>query len=256
MKKVLALLVVLAMAAPAMAVVNFEIADGGNGVLIISYTSDAGELPRGVGLAVSIDGATADGASVLAVDAKFNTYIDYASDMGNAFAIGDGHPLAKPGIAGALDAAASEFSISAGVLDEGGDQGAGDGAAELIQIQLTGSGTAMVTISGDTTRGPASGVVGGAYESNLPISGPVALDDDCALFACHASGDTNGDCLVDSDDIQVFIGAWTDATLGGESNGIPHVCADTNDDGLVDSDDIANLVGGWNAGCPVDCAPI
>ena len=189
MRKVLALLVVLAMAVPAMATVNFSIADGGDGVLVISYASDAGELPRGVGLEVTIDGATADGASVLAVDAKFNTYIDYAADAGAAFEVGDGHPLAKADEAGALDAAASVFSISAGVLDQAGEQAAGDEAAELIQIQLAavdGATEATVTITGDTTRGPASGVVGGDYASNLPISGTVIIPGG---VACVRAGD-------------------------------------------------------------------
>jgi len=176
MKK-LALVLVLAMAVPAMAAVTFTAVDNGDGQLKISYTADPGDAPRGVGLRVTIVGATVAPDGVVAVDPAFNTYIDYAASNPGNFNVGDGHPLALATEAGALTEAASDFSISMGVLDETGNQApAGESADPLIILQLVGDpGTANVTICADTLRGPDSGVVGSVLESNLQ-AGCIAVD--------------------------------------------------------------------------------
>jgi hypothetical protein len=161
MKKLM-LILLIAMAVPAMAAVTFTAVDDGAGNLVISYTSD-GDGPRGVALSVVLVGGTVDPANPGVVDPAFNTFVDFAHSNPLNFAVGMGHALAKADGPGALDAPAAAFSISCGVLDEAGNQAAGPDAATLITLPIIcdGGGTEIgVTISGDTLRGPASGVVG------------------------------------------------------------------------------------------------
>jgi hypothetical protein len=171
MKRMMAILV-LVVAVPAMAVVNFTATDAGSGKLTIAYTTTDGDLPRGVALRVGLsDGAVVDTTKAVVVDPAFNTFIDWAYSNPLNYQVGNGNPLALPTAAGALTANASDFSISMGVLDQTGAQKAGPASStNLITIQLL-KGTAdqtTVTITGDTLRGPASGVVGSVLTSNLP----------------------------------------------------------------------------------------
>jgi len=185
MKK-LVLALVLAMAVPAMAAVNFSAADAGGGVLAISYDTTDGDLPRGIALKVEVtDGvvqiAGAADAAASAIEAGFNTFIDYAYSNPVDFAIGDGHPYAKVGEPGALEADAAAAVITMGVLDEDGDETKGEAgpasAAPLVNVLLGGAPgtTVSVTISADTMRGPDSGVVGSILASNLPITIDVQI---------------------------------------------------------------------------------
>jgi hypothetical protein len=188
MKRLMAILV-LVVAVPAMAAVTFTASDAGGGKLKIAYTTSDGDLPRGVAFRVACDGgAVVDFAAAVAVDPAFNTFIDWAYSNPLNYAVGNGHPLAKATEAGALAADAADFSVSMGVLDQTGAQKAGPAtSANLITIQLKNIPTAgtNVTISGDTLRGPASGVVGSVLTSNLPISVkvmPVVTDPCLAIF--------------------------------------------------------------------------
>jgi len=155
MKKTLAMLLVLALVAPAMAV-TFTASDAGSKVLKIDYTLASGEVLRGLALKLtrtSGDMVVNAGADVTV--APFNTYIDYAfSNAG--YAIGDGHPVANPAAAGVATLPASAFVISVGYLDQGGNQ-AGIAANGSITVQLTGSAESCFDIEMDTLRG---GVVG------------------------------------------------------------------------------------------------
>jgi hypothetical protein len=186
-------------AIPAIAAVNFTATDAGNGKLQIAYTSPEGDTPRGVALRISLsDGAVVDTTAPVIVDPAFNTFPDYAFSNPLNYAVGAGHPLAMATQAGALSADASEFSISMGALDQTGDQKPGPtSTANLITIQLK-KGTAAqttVTISGDTLRGPASGVVGSVLTSNLPIT--VRLDgDDCGLSCLKCTAPEYSDWIA------------------------------------------------------------
>lgn len=180
MKK-LALLLVLAMAIPAMADIAFTSAwDDVNEELVISYNADPGDGPRGVALMVSMtNGVTAGCADVVSVNSEFNTYMDAAHDIGGTYTLGSGCPLAVVGSAGVLPAADSSFVISMGVLKD--PQGpAADGSHELIRLSLNPNGAAdtVVSIAADTLRGPASGVVGDAeIPSTMPAD--LAISFDC-----------------------------------------------------------------------------
>jgi hypothetical protein len=168
------MILVLTAAAPAMATVNFTATDAGSGKLQIAYTTTDGDLPRGVALRVSLsDGAMVDFASPVVVAPEFNTFIDWANSNPLNYQVGNGSPLALPTAAGALAGDASEFSICMGVLDQAGGQAAGRSSTTLINIQLKGirdGGQTTATITADTLRGPASGVVGSVLASNLPIT--------------------------------------------------------------------------------------
>jgi hypothetical protein len=69
----------------------------------------------------------------------------------------------------------------------------------------------------------------------------------CPYYECHALGDTDGDCDVDTGDISVFLAGWNNYMSG--------VCADTDYDGDVDTGDVSNALTGWNSGCGA-CTPV
>ena len=174
MKKVMLVLLLVA-AVPAMAAVTFTATDIGGGQLQISYTTTLGDLPRGIALRVDITDtagtATIATDATVAVDPAFNAFVDYAYSNPMGYAVGNGHPLADPAGAGELAADANSVSVSMGVLDQLGAQAAGPADANLIVLQLAGSGTVNVVVSADTLRGPDSGVVGSVLTSNLPLAG-------------------------------------------------------------------------------------
>lgn len=262
MKRMMAIMV-LVVAVPAMAVVNFTATDAGSGKLQIAYTSPEGDAPRGVALRISLsDGAMVDFAAPVVVDPAFNTFIDYAFSQGIAYTIGAGHPLAKATEAGALTADAADFSVSMGVLDQTGAQKPGPvTTANLITLQLKSipvAGT-TVTITGDTLRGPASGVVGSVLTSNLPQTvvvmpggaiecvkptAPFFSDwvtfgkPNCWCYARNCKGDADGKTqgsailgftYVFSNDLNALISGWNvkEAPKGPGIMSIPNaICAD------------------------------
>ena len=167
----------------AKAVVLFTATDDGCGKLRIGYHSPDGDAPRGVSLRVSCsDGAVVDLAATAAAkswDPAFNIFVEYAYSYPN-YMVGDGHPLANATEPGALTTDASRFAINMGVLDlTGGHKPGPVSTPNLITLQLKMgfSGMTTVTISADTLRGPASGVIGSVLASNLPIR--VQVDGDC-----------------------------------------------------------------------------
>lgn len=254
MKRMMAILI-LVVAVPAMATVNFTATDAGSGKLTIAYTTTDGDLPRGVAIRVGLsDGAMVDFAAPIVVAPEFNTFIDWAYSNPQNFQVGNGNPLALATAAGALTGDASDFSISAGVLDQNGGQAAGPASATLITIQLK-KGTAdqtTVTLTGDTLRGPASGVVGSVLTSNLPQSVVVKFvvptecvkatasfyndwvtfgKPDCWCYKFQCRGDVNGIkeliglTQIGATDLNVFKGAFGKAPALIPAGGI---CADLN----------------------------
>lgn len=189
-KSIVLVLMVLLMAVPAMATVNFTAVDAGSGQLKISYASDAGELPRGIALKITLTGSNGKitgTADVVSKDAAYNTNIDYAYSNPVGYVVGLGHPLANPLAAGVVTFPASTFSVCMGVLDETGNQLPGPGSsANLITIQLHGDsgGSVCAVVDVDSTRG---GVVGSQLTTNLPLGSvcvaiPVAQE---CMMATH-----------------------------------------------------------------------
>lgn len=198
MKSLMAMMV-LVMVVPAMAVVTFTATgtDDGSGKFTIAYSTTDGDAPRGVALRISCsDGATADVVATndaKSWDAAFNTFIDWAYsnplDFGFTEGKQTGHPLALLDGPGALAADASEFSICMGVLDNAGAQAAGPTSTTNLVTVVLKKGTAdesTVTITADTLRGPASGVVGSVLESNLTTA-PVTCVVKFGVVECVKS---------------------------------------------------------------------
>jgi hypothetical protein len=206
------------------------------------------------------DGAMVDFAAPVVVDPAFNTFIDWAYSNPLNYQVGNGNPLALATAAGALTADASDFSVSMGVLDQAGGQAAGPASsANLITIQLKGpAAQTTVTITGDTLRGPASGVVGSVLTSNLPqtvvvilaqpepikADAPIYADwasfgkPNCWAYARNCKGDADGKsqgsvilgfAYVFSNDLNVLISGWNvkEAPKGPGIMSIPNaICAD------------------------------
>lgn len=182
MKKLIATLLVIALAAPAFAA-SVDLADNGDGTGTITLTVGEGEVVRGVAVEVSAD---TDIIAVTGTDPIFNVFMDAAYDAETAegadpenpdYVLGTGSPVAVLGTAGVQELPATGISLSMGVLDEDGDEtlgeGAGEGTYTLGIIDLGGAG--CVTLAADTTRG---GVVGDNIADVTYPTGQVCVTDD------------------------------------------------------------------------------
>ncbi len=177
MKKIVLMVAVMMMAAPAMADMVFAISQPNptDGTFTISYSSDV--APRGVAIRVEVTGANITGSNTQL--AAFNANIDYLYDNPGQ-GLGDGHGLAKDGLPGEF-VSGNIAIVSCGVLDTGGGQGAGPLTSDpdgliTIQTDLAPGGAATVTLTADGLRGPPSGVVGSVIASNLDDADPAITD--------------------------------------------------------------------------------
>lgn len=185
MRKVLLSLLVLALAAPSFAAVKITAEDAGSGVLKLYYECTAGEVIRGLALAVEVtdgDGVVAAASdAVVPAASRFNTFIDYAftveAGAPGTYTIGAGHPLANKVAAGVATFPATVYSVSMGCLDEFEKvQGGVTGSGELVAIKYTMAANTTVAISADTLRG---GIVGdGITEVNIQAS-QVLVGGEC-----------------------------------------------------------------------------
>jgi hypothetical protein len=182
MKKLIFLCVAL-LVAPAMADVEFDGTNNGSTITITYECVDMVETPRGMALLLTCDeGMTITGMTADSVDPAYNCFLDWAYSN-DPYDLGDGDPFADPAGPGVGTLPAAEISICMGVLDEDGNQAAGPVAAQVIELTVDGS--ADLTVSADTLRGPDSGVVGSALASNLPIvipGGDICLTEVTAIF--------------------------------------------------------------------------
>jgi hypothetical protein len=248
MRKVLLSLLVMALVVPAYAAVNFSAVDNGDGT--VSVVIDTADVVRGLALKVTCtEGATLADLTPVAVNAAFNTFIDFAftTEAGapGTYEIGAGHPFALAAEAGVAEVGATEFSISMGVLDETGNQEGfvSEIGGEVLITFKTGAG--MVCFELDTLRG---GVVGDeALTTNLDEAGLcVAVTEgpqepECWSYPCQPYGDANGDGLISALDVQALLNAW-----GQEYD----PCVDFNRDGIVSALDVQVLLNSWGGTCP------
>ncbi len=172
MRKVLPILLAIAIAAPTWANVTVSVSEGAanDEIAELNLAIDGGSVVRGLALKVTITGANlAAVADVTNVMSAFNAYIDYyysnpgfLGSLPNETALpGTGaHALANPDAAGVLSTLpATTFVISLGALDNSGNQGGVAAGGLLAKIKLsnfTGS-SAQVCIEPDALRG---GIVG------------------------------------------------------------------------------------------------
>lgn len=184
MRKVLPILLAIALVMPALADVAVTVEDAGGGVAQLNLAISGDAVVRGLALKVTITGAElAAIADVTDVMPAFNAYIDYyCSHTDFLGTLGDetdlpgtgAHALADPDAAGVLAVLpATTFSISVGALDNSGSQGGVTAGGVLAKIKLSDiSGSAQVCVEADALRG---GIVG----DNL---GTVDADD-CGTIA-------------------------------------------------------------------------
>lgn len=175
MKKSLIALLVLACVAPAMAVVDFGLVGNSDGTATITINTN-GDVVRGVALLVTCtNGAKLVTTTPVAVNAAFNTYIDYAF-ANNGYQIGDGNPFANASEAGVATVDDTTFSVSMGVLDQNGAQAGFNGSDNLITIN-TGAGDVCIEL--DTLRGGVVGDVALTANLDTPICVNVPGSSSC-----------------------------------------------------------------------------
>lgn len=231
MKKSLIALLVLACVAPAMAVVDFGLVNNGDGTATITINTN-GDVVRGVGLLVTCtDGAKLADLAPVAVNAAFNTYIDYAFDN-SGYDFGQGHPFADASAAGVAAVDDTTFSVSLGVLDNNGGQAGFNGSDNLITIN-TGAGHVCIEL--DTLRG---GVVGDvALTATMPACVDVTAGPACWNYAMFGNGDSNGDGAITFTDLNAIINAWAPNPY--------NACADFNKDGAITFTDLNVIINNW-----------
>lgn len=237
MKKCLAIIVAMALVAPAMAASVTVSAGANDGEVVL--TADAGI----VGIGLTVDG---DDVTAVAVDSFFDIFIDSAFDLGGSYNLGDGIPTATQGAPGEQGLPSGSFSISVGGLDDDGIGGGTEEAPLSTTIVLSGTGT--VTVDADMLRGGIVGYDGAMTISGLPLV--ITLDPgvepecmknthpdyltwvgygkpDCWCYAKQCKGDVDGlpqfggavDIYTNDTDIVV-------ANFGTLATTEPGVCAD------------------------------
>lgn len=173
MKKFLAILVIMALVAPAMADVTITTDNANPGEVVI--TLDAGsDGIVGIGLEVDVTGGGECTAAV--VSSFFDIFIDSAFDLGVGYdypgtGTENGIPTAEQGAPGEMPLPASVFSICAGGLDDDGIGAGTEEAPTTAVITLTGTPDAPVEIDADTLRG---GIVG--YNGALTITTTLPIN--------------------------------------------------------------------------------
>ncbi len=222
MRKVLPILLAIALVMPALADVAVTVSDAGDGVAQLNLAISGDAVVRGLALKVTITGAElAAIADVTDVMPEFNAYIDYYySHTGFLGTLADetalpgpgAHALANPDAAGELTVLpANTFSISLGALDNSGNQGGVIAGGVLAKIKLSNiSGSAQVCVEADALRG---GIVGDnlgtidadacgtiAFQPTECVNSAAPFYADwvafgkpaCWCYAANCKGDANG----------------------------------------------------------------
>ena len=235
MKKLVLAMLVVALAAPALADVAITTADLGDGLLEVTVTPSGDAVVRGLALLLT----TTDGDAVLADVADvtatgFNTFIDYANDVGAAYEVGQGHPVADadgPGVA----FNGSAFVLSAGYLDQTGAKG-GLPAAAVFTVQYDLTANSEITITACPLRsgvGNDTGLVGDTLGtvSTLPLVQALEVG---GAPVCY--GDLNGDGVIDLFNDALTLILALDANGYADITPVPAGLAagDMNQDGVID----------------------
>lgn len=239
MKKILALVLVMAVAAIANPV-EFTYSVDGNEVTI---SFDAPIV--GLGLDVDCDGDVE--VTDVAFDNPFiNVFMDYAYDVGETYEIGDGHPIALQDAAGPASLPSASFAISAGGLED--EEGLEPAAGTIV---LTISGTAgTITITENALRG---GVVD--YDGAMDVTGfPMVIeieDDEPPLTPeqeLWLKMNIDGGDFVNPQTVSTLVG-YINTHAAAPFYSIPSTDPaynpdyDINDDGFINPQDVSTLVG-------------
>ena len=163
MKKILVSLLVLALCAPAMAA-TISINDNGDGTATVTIASGVGEANI-VGLGLDVDVTAGDVTAVEVLTANFNIYPDAAhtQELGTGYVYGTGTPVAAKLTAGQIGLPQSSFALCFANLN--GEFTAGANGAASVQVKLTLSATADLTVCENATRGGIVAVDGTALDA-------------------------------------------------------------------------------------------
>ncbi len=104
MKKLMIVLLALAIVVPAMAV-DIDVVDNGDQTVTVKYTAAGGEDVRGIAVILTLTNCTVDADADSAINAEFNVCLDAAYDAEVAagdYTLGTGSALATVGAAGSL----------------------------------------------------------------------------------------------------------------------------------------------------------
>jgi hypothetical protein len=228
MKKILALVLVMAVSVMA---VTFTGVDNGDGTVTISYNAPI------VGMALDVNSATVSVTGVT-LPAFFDVFMDYAYAQGASYVYMSGNPIATIGAAGVATLPSSAFCISAGGLEDN----AQDTVPAAGSIVLAVTGTGDITIGANSLRG---GVVdySGAMTTNLPITVTVA---DVTPSICM--GDTDEDGWLTINDAFVIVGLLNNYAADDYEVEVSagYEAYDLDDDGWITINDAFVLVGTLN----------
>ncbi len=232
MKKILALVLVMAVSVMA---VTFTGVDNGDGTVTISYDAPI------VGMALDVNSAAVSVTGVT-LPAFFDVFMDYAYAQGASYVYMAGDPIATIGAAGVATLPSSAFCISAGGLEDN----VSDTVPATGAIVLAVTGTGDVVISANSLRG---GVVdySGAMTTNLPIT--VTVEEtgptDTPEQILWDSMNVNGDGAVNPQDIGALVSYInTNATAPFWTVAVTEANAhyDVNGSGTINPQDIGALV--------------
>ena len=266
MKKLVLILVVAMLAAPALAAVDFTLADEGGGVVSISYdASGESELPRAFALNITV--SSPDGAVITdvtgfkwgestAASKGFGVFmgaIDYAN------LVADPTNPARWGEPVADDAGALGGLGTSGITSEMGSlydaavpADAPDDAGLLLKVVVDKNCT--LTVTANQSRGADTGVRmedGTEGTTNLPESLLVVIGPACWSFTTQCHGDADGDGDVDTDDWPFFRDGFAKTGAEYEAN----LCADYDHDGDIDTDDWPEFRDNFAKTPATDCTP-
>ncbi|MCK4999831.1 MAG: hypothetical protein KAS23_09855 [Anaerohalosphaera sp.] len=227
MKKLLVMLVVMAIVAPVFAAdVDFVATNNENGTCTVTYTASVGTIR---GMALNID-ATAP-LTAVAVDSFFDVFMDAAYMNPGAYTLGAGTPIADQNAAGEIVLPQSSFCISMGNLE---------GAVGVNEFVLSCDVDCTGTININTLRGGVVNTDGVAMTTNLEIPFTITVDSGICL------GDLDGNGFIDIADLSAVVAilsphagttpAYTVAVPAGKE------AADVNEDGFVDIADLSAIV--------------
>jgi hypothetical protein len=278
MKKLVMMLVVMAMAAPLMAG-DVQFTATTNGLTVtVDYVATGGTI-RGMALNV---GADVNIESVV-VDSFWDVFMDAAYMDPDNYGLGDGTPIANPAQAGEVALPLNAFCISVGNLE---------GTETAPELALTAAGPGTGTLDINTLRGAIVDTDGNEMTSNLPIpleflggvtpcpdrfTGDEKTDYDayvaagadpscwCWQFQCH--GDT-GNATQQFQQFRVYTNDIADIVSNWKAKiDTADPCADIDHVSQqfqkfrVYTDDIAIVVANWKAkdvaltDCPAYIAP-
>jgi len=265
MKKLILILVVLAMAAPLYAAgrVQFVATDNEDGTCTITFDANdvIGIVPVAMGLDVKVTGSDPCHAitAVSGMDSFFEIFMDYAYDDPCSYTYGAGNPVADPCAAGSLGLPSHHFCVSMGGL--GGETDPDEKAApdNGVAFVLTAGnlGDPCDTVTGhikiNALRGGVIGKDTDPMETNLvPVHLAFTITNAPTFFPPACDGDFDGSNAINTSDISLVVTYWFNnknffgqAPVGthgvnGYLDGMDMDCS-----GAINTSDISMIVTYW-----------